>query len=86
MVDGTVAAIEAGDPAPAAISEVIKEVGLAVGHVVAPDEAANEGAGAAKHAIREVGDVVAQILPESGGTVEPAIAKVVESSTAVGPT
>ena len=52
MVDGTVAAIGARDPAPAAISEVIEEAGLAVGHVVAPDEAANEGACAAKHAIR----------------------------------
>ena len=82
MVDGTVAA-------PAAIPEVIKEVGLAVGHAVAPDEAANEGAGAAQHAIREVGgvdEVVAQILPESGGTVVPVIAEVVASTTAVGPT
>ena len=82
MVDGTVAA-------PAAIPEVIKEVGLAVGHAVAPDEAANEGAGAAQHAIREVGGVdgeVAQILPESGGAVVPVIAELVASTTAVGPT
>ena len=68
MFDGTDAATEARDPAPAAISEVIA------------DEAANEGACAAKHAIREGGEEVAQILPE------PVIAEDVESTIAIGPT